>query len=44
MSERGYEVYDLMEPLMRPFDNALGQIDVAFAKRDGLLRHSNEEW
>ena len=38
MLERGYEFYDVTEYLRRPFDGALGQIDLAFAKRIGLLR------
>ena len=41
MSERGYELYDVTELLRRPFDGALGQIDLAFALADGSLRHSN---
>lgn len=39
-AERGYEVYDICGSLRRPFDGALGQLDVAFARRDGLLRES----
>ena len=38
MSERGYEPYDVCGALRRPYDGALGQADVAFAKRDGRLR------
>jgi FkbM family methyltransferase len=42
MSSRGYEFYDVTEYLRRPFDGALAQIDLAFALRDGVLRHSNK--
>lgn len=41
MGERGYEVYDIPGYLRRPMDGALGQLDVAFAKRDGILRQSS---
>ena len=41
MSEKGYEIYDFPGFLRRPFDGALGQIDVCFAKRKGILRASN---
>jgi FkbM family methyltransferase len=42
MGDRGYEVYDITEYLRRPLDGALGQIDIAFAKQDGSLRHSHQ--
>jgi FkbM family methyltransferase len=42
MAQRGYEVYDLPGFARRPFDGALGQVDVAFARRDGFLRASKE--
>lgn len=42
MGERGYEVYDITGYLRRPFDGALGQVDLAFAKREGILRQSNK--
>lgn len=41
MAEKGYEIYDLPGFLRRPYDGALAQIDVCFAKRDGILRASN---
>jgi FkbM family methyltransferase len=41
MAQRGYEVYDLPGFMRRPFDAALGQADIAFARRDGFLRASN---
>jgi FkbM family methyltransferase len=41
MGNRGYELYDIPGYLRRPFDGALGQVDLAFAKREGLLRQSN---
>jgi FkbM family methyltransferase len=42
MDERGYEVYDIPGYLRRPYDGALGQIDIAFAKSNGLLRQSTK--
>jgi hypothetical protein len=41
MAERGYWVYDLCGFLRRPFDGALGQVDLAFARERGRLRDSN---
>jgi FkbM family methyltransferase len=41
MAERGYEVYDFPGFLRRPFDKALGQIDVTFVKKEGFFRNSN---
>jgi|688.fasta_scaffold67064_1 FkbM family methyltransferase len=42
MGERGYEIYDIVGYLRRPFDGALGQVDIAFVKREGILRQSNK--
>ena len=41
MHEKGYYIYDVTEYLRRPFDGALGQIDIAFAKSGGMLQKSN---
>jgi len=38
MRDRGYELYDVTEYLRRPIDGALGQIDLAFVKKDGMFR------
>jgi hypothetical protein len=38
MAARGYEVYDLAGRIFRPVDGALAQLDVAFARRRGVLR------
>jgi FkbM family methyltransferase len=38
MADRGYELYDITDHIRRPYDGALGQVDLAFAKRDGQLR------
>lgn len=43
MAERGYALYDITEFLRRPFDGALGCIDIAFARCDGMLRAS-QQW
>lgn len=42
MSQRDYEVYDIPGYLRRPFDSALGQVDIAFARTNGFLRSSNQ--
>ena len=41
MHEHGYDFYDVTDYLRRPLDGALGQIDLAFAKSDGVLRKSD---
>jgi FkbM family methyltransferase len=41
MADRCYEFYDITEVLRRPYDGALGQVDIAFVKRDGFLRLNN---
>lgn len=41
MSGRGYELYDIIEYLRRPYDGALGQVDLAFVKSHGIFRSSS---
>lgn len=41
MADRGYEAYDFPSFLRRPYDNALGQMDICFVKREGFIRSSN---
>jgi FkbM family methyltransferase len=43
MADRRYEIYDITEFVRRPYDGALGQLDIAFVKRDGFLR-PNDRW
>jgi FkbM family methyltransferase len=43
MSDRGYELYDITEFLRRPFDGALGQVDLAFVKSRGMFR-TDSRW
>jgi FkbM family methyltransferase len=38
MSDRGYELYDIPGRCRRPYDGALGQVDLAFVKADGIFR------
>ncbi len=38
MAARGYEIYDIAGQIRRPIDGALGQLDIAFARRNGFLR------
>jgi FkbM family methyltransferase len=40
MAERNYVPYEFAAFLRRPYDGALGSCDVAFAKKDGILRKS----
>ena len=42
MLERSYVAYDFLGFLRRPLDNALGQCDMAFVKKNGLLRNSDD--
>jgi len=42
MDEKGYDIYDFAGFLRRPFDGALGQVDICFANRKGFLKSSNE--
>jgi hypothetical protein len=43
MGDRGYEIYDIPGFLRRPFDGALGQMDLAFVRQGGRLR-SSDQW
>lgn len=42
MRERGFAVYDFWGGHLRPLDNALAQIDVAFAREGGVLRSKQD--
>jgi FkbM family methyltransferase len=44
MAAYHYAVYDVGDPIRRPFDGALGLIDVFFARDDGQLRRRSSEW
>ena len=41
MSEKGFVLYDFLDGLFRPYDNALGQIDMVFVKENGMFRQSH---
>jgi FkbM family methyltransferase len=41
MSDKGYELYDIAEYLRRPHDGALGQVDLAFVKSEGMFRRES---
>lgn len=43
MARYGYEVYDFTAFQKRRYDGALGQSEVAFARRDGVLRR-HQDW
>ena len=38
MDSLGWVPYDIIGYLTRTYDNALGQVDIAFVKRDGMFR------
>jgi FkbM family methyltransferase len=38
MDRNGFVVYDFLDGLFRPYDGALGQIDIVFVKKDGFFR------
>ena len=42
MEQRNYVIYDIAGSLARPSDGAIGQMDICFVKRDGILRQSNQ--
>ncbi len=41
LAEKQYEIYDITEFLRRPSDGALGSIDFAFVKREGIFRQNS---
>jgi FkbM family methyltransferase len=43
MSDRKYELYDIPGRCRRPYDGALGQVDLAFVKAEGKFR-TVKEW
>ncbi|MAW81642.1 MAG: hypothetical protein CMI63_15495 [Parvularcula sp.] len=43
MHNHGFALYDLLDGIYRPYDNALGQLDLAFVKEDGPFR-KNHQW
>jgi FkbM family methyltransferase len=44
MLAHGYFVYDVPGFIRRPFDGALGLVDLCFARADGQLRSSQTAW
>ena len=40
MTAHGYEVWDILEPVLRPSDSLLWQVDLVFVPRDSALRAS----
>ncbi len=43
MSDRGFVLYDFLDGLFRPLDNALGQLDMVFVKENGMFR-KDQRW
>lgn len=41
MQEHGFSVYDIISYQQRPFDGALGYIDLVFVKTDGVFRQDH---
>lgn len=44
MREHGYEPYDVTDLNRRPGDGALAMMELAFAKKTGVLRNDNYSW
>lgn len=42
MYQKGFSVYDILDPSYRPLDNALGQVDLVFTKTDGFFRQHHK--
>ena len=42
MADRNYELYDITEYIRRPHDGALGQVDLAFVKSEGMFRKDSK--
>jgi hypothetical protein len=38
MQQQNFAIYDVLEPLYRPLDLALWQVDLAFVRKDGPFR------
>jgi hypothetical protein len=38
MRDLGFAVYDIVSYQTRPFDNALGYVDIVFAREDSAFR------
>jgi FkbM family methyltransferase len=43
MADRGYYAYDVAGSLRRPYDRALGQMDICFSRKSGTLR-ATDRW
>jgi FkbM family methyltransferase len=44
MKARGFVLYDIADPNYRPLDRALGQLDTAFVKENGVFRRHHIWW
>ncbi len=42
MHNHGFALYDILDGLYRPYDDALGQLDLAFVKEDGPFRKAHQ--
>jgi FkbM family methyltransferase len=41
MADRGFVVYDVLQPVHRPLDGALSQVDLMFVPRESILRRQH---
>lgn len=41
MQEQGFALYDVLDPLYRPLDNALSQVDLVFVREGGAFRQQH---
>jgi FkbM family methyltransferase len=44
MERHDYVIYDFGDPIRRPFDGAVGLVDLCFARREGRVRASERAW
>ena len=42
MDRHGFAIYDILDGLFRPLDNALGQVDFVFVRKDGMFRRCHK--
>jgi len=44
MERHDYVTYDFGDPIRRPFDGAVGLVDLCFARRGASIRAGEGEW
>lgn len=41
MDQKGFVIHDFLDGLFRPYDGALGQIDIVFVKKEGMFKEKH---